>query len=87
MNTLTDFKKYLATPNARVRLISVGGRPANPSIAGWRTVGKLQTNAVAFVSDTASGLSWMNFPAASKCQFDGNTATLDGLVYECEPLP
>jgi hypothetical protein len=82
MNTLADFKRYLATPNARVRMISFHGQTPNPALAEWRTVAKLQTNAVAFATANNSGKSWLEFGKASGWTFDGNTVSIGGLVYE-----
>lgn len=80
--TLADFKRYLTTPGATVRLVSVNGHPAALAVSGWRTVAKLQTNAVAFNSATVSGKSWLEFGKASDWRFSGNRAEYNGLIYE-----
>jgi hypothetical protein len=82
MNTLADFKRYLATPGAKVRLISINGATPRPELAEWRTVATLQTNAVAFVTANKSGKSWLYFGKASDWRFGGNTVENDGLIYE-----
>lgn len=83
MKTLTDFKKFLALPGAKVRLVKrYDNLTINPILGEWRTVAKLQTNAVAFVTNTKSGKSWLYFPPASKFEFVDGLANVDGLLYE-----
>ena len=77
MNTLADFKRYLALPNAAIRIVSyewwnyntngwVSKPPHNPN---YRGVAKLQTNAVA-LEDENGKKSWLTFPKASEVAFD-----------------
>lgn len=82
MKNLAEFKRYLATPGACVRLVSINGHPPRPELAEWRTVAVLQTNAVAFTTANKSGKSWLHFSPAKDWTFDGNTASFQGLTYE-----
>lgn len=81
MKTLTDLKRYLATPSATVTMTnyelpaSDGWRALTPHNTNPRTVAKLQTNSVALFDDTTkSGKCWMDFGKASQWTFDGDTA-------------
>jgi len=71
MKNLTEFKKYLALPDAAIRLVKyetmrdgefVSVPPKNPN---YRGVMKLQTNSVKL-----EGGSWLTFGKASEWQFD-----------------
>lgn len=87
MKTLADFKRYLALPNAALRMVSlewydtnrgewVSRPPHNPN---YRGVAILQSNAVALADElTKSGKSWLYFPKASEIAFDsaGNMITI-----------
>ena len=85
MKTLTDLKRYLATPNATLTMTGHALLNRNQE---WipspvlhnpnpRTVKKLQTNAVALNDNaTKSGESWLDFGKASEWTFTDNTATL-----------
>lgn len=82
MKTLTDLKRYLATPSATVTMTNYelpagdGWRALTPHNTNPRTVAKLQTNAVALFDDTTkSGKSWLTFGNASEWTFDGLIAT------------
>ena len=77
MNTLADFKRYLALPEAALRLVSHewwnyntnewnANTPHNPNFRG---VAVLQTNAVA-LEDENGKRSWLTFPKASEIAFD-----------------
>lgn len=82
MRSLADFKRYLALPNAAMRMVShewyngntkewIIKPPHNPNFRG---VAILQSNAVAFDDDTTkSGKSWLYFPKASEVAFDNAT--------------
>lgn len=80
MKTLSDFKRYLATPKAALRMISLDyyqnnewvSRPVrNPE---WREIGKLQTNAFTLVTPSSkSGASWLYFGKASEWSFDSGS--------------
>lgn len=81
MNTLTDLKRYLATPNAVITMTGYelpagdGWRALTPHNTKPRTVAKVQTNAVALFDDnTESGKCWLDFGKAAEWSFDGNTA-------------
>lgn len=85
MKNLSEFKKYLALPNAALRTISlewlVNGEwkqiKLNPDMHNYRFVGKLQTNAVALITEnTEDGLSWLDFGHASEWAFDKSTNTI-----------
>jgi hypothetical protein len=82
MRSLADLKRYLALPNAAMRMVShewynatqgewISKSPHNPN---YRGVSILQSNAVAFEDDTTkSGKSWLYFPKASEIAFDSAT--------------
>jgi hypothetical protein len=77
MKNLTEFKKYLATPEASLRMISLewlkNGEWVNTEVRNpnFRAVKVLQTNAVAFADETTkSGKSWLWFGKASEWAFD-----------------
>lgn len=77
MKTLADLKRYLALPEASLRMVSlewlrdgewVSTHVRNPNFRG---VAVLQTNAVALADDTVkSGKSWLYFGKASEWAFD-----------------
>lgn len=84
MKNLSELKKYLALPNAALRMVSLewlkGGEwistEVKPAMQQFRFVGKLQTNAVALQTEnTKSGLSWLYFGKASEWAFDTSTNT------------
>lgn len=84
MNNLTELKKYLALPNAALRMVSLEWLKGNewvsvklkPELEEFRLVAKLQTNAVALITDnTPAGISWLDFGKASEWAFDKTTNT------------
>lgn len=84
MKNLSDLKKYLALPNAALRMVSLEWLRGNewvsvelkPELKQFRFVGKLQTNRVALETDnTESGLSWLDFGRANEWAFDTSTNT------------
>ena len=89
MNTLADFKRYLAKPEAQVKMIELSWdgelRPIkNPD---WRGVRKLQTNAVQFENG-----SWIHFSKASEWSFEPGKVINEShgirIVYEVkEEMP
>ena len=84
MKNLSELKKYLALPNAALRMVSLEwlknsewvSTELKPELKQFRFVGKLQTNAVALKTEgTKSGLSWLWFGKASEWAFDRSTNT------------
>ena len=82
MKTLSDFKRYLATENAAIRLDGIETYKDNEWVAGtvfnadFRTVAKVQTNSVALVTpNNKSGKSWLDFGKASDWVFDAEAKT------------
>jgi hypothetical protein len=71
MNNLAEFKRYLARPDANIRMMSIEHLRNGEWVSGpvkypdWRSVDKLQTNAVKF-----EGGSWLYFGKASEWAFD-----------------
>jgi len=91
LNTLADFKRFLATKGATIQLIRHDFHNPQPGIRGAkfnfnpRTVEKLQTNSVKF-----SGGSWLNLSPASHFRFDGTDMVTVSLTDEAEhngPVP
>jgi hypothetical protein len=91
MKTLADFKRYLATPDASLKMIhlSYNGQERPVFTNEWRTVAKLQTNSVALRTPTnKSGKSWLEFGKASEWLFDEQNKTCQNesngtrIVYE-----
>jgi hypothetical protein len=73
MKTLADFKRYLATPDARLELIELSYNGIDKPVKdrGFRAVAKLQTNSVALATPTnKSGKSWLDFGKASEWTFN-----------------
>lgn len=76
MKTLADLKRYLALPNAAMRMVSIewlrdGEWQVTPvRNPDFRGVAVLQSNAVAFEDATKSGKSWLYFGKASEWAFD-----------------
>jgi hypothetical protein len=84
MKNLAELKRYLAQPNAALRMESlewfhngewVSEVVKNPNFRG---VAKLQTNCFALETDTESGTSWLWFGKASEWAFD---TTTNRMVY------
>jgi len=83
MKNLSDFKRYLATPDAELRLAAIehlnlttGEWMAKPPHnADWRKVAKVQSNAIALITPTTkSGSSWLYFGKASEWTFNADNA-------------
>lgn len=89
MNSLADFKRELAKPTTQIRMLTINGGEPGPRIAGWRTIAKLQTNAVA-LRNSDGGQSWLYFGKASDWTFSGKFATVrqTGFIatYEVEEV-
>jgi hypothetical protein len=84
MKNLAELKRYLAQPNAALRMESLewyqDGKWVNLEIKhpNFRGVAKLQTNSFALKTDTESGASWLQFGKASEWAFD---TTTNRMVY------
>ena len=83
MQTLADFKRELAKPNALFELIKRELKrpdseweetPIALPLQGPRSVAKLQTNAVAFTTPNNSGKSWLWFGTAASWEFVNDLA-------------
>lgn len=61
INTLADFKRYLATPEAKIKLVSAPTMPNHKYLGVTRGVAKLQTNAVKL-----EGGSWLDWYRGTK---------------------
>ena len=80
VKTLADFKRFLATPGATLRVIrndwmdtSKTNMPLRPKEGYWepKRVKTLQSNAVEFTTG-----SWLAFPKAAHIRCNGDTITI-----------
>lgn len=95
LNSLADFKRFLATPGATVQIIRhdwATSHNPKPGFFDPRKVVKVQSNGVAFESSSSSNGSWLYFDKASNYRFDGDKVTVDlksdgtfdkVMVYKC----
>jgi len=88
MKNLTEFKKYLAHPDASLRMVALEWFRDNEWVSvpvknpNYRGVAKLQTNAVA-LADEDGKKSWLYFGNASEWLFDNSTNLAVNLSGGC----